>query len=63
MQKPWYLSKSFWGAILLSLAAILPTMPFLTPYADLIQSILGGIGTFFGITGIRDAIAANGKGV
>lgn len=65
--KPWYLSKTVWGAVILGLSQLVITLgtifPGLEPLVPTIQQVLTFIGaTFFGV-GVRSAISTNGRGV
>lgn len=63
MTKAWYLSKAFWGAILIAATAIVPLVLTTKPeLSSTLVSILWAVGSALGLIGVRSAIAANGTG-
>lgn len=63
MTKAWYLSKAFWGAILIASTAVVPLVLATKPeLSSTVVNILWAVGSALGLVGVRSAIAANGSG-
>lgn len=58
MEKPWFLSKTIWGAIILAVWQILNNIPDI-PSQPYLTGTLAVLGTLLAVIGLRDAIAKN----